>query len=388
LTGNRVNIYDNKFIKTIIGGKKVIKFATWILLPVMLILLSCSLQPGDSSEGVIWQKNLKYPPSAGIEIHSDNLYFADVSGAIYSCWIDTGFINWKRQLKREDIRMIFITDSGLGVISKKIRAKTSIYRIFSFDRGISIMETNLPQNIRDSYSSDNGKIIVHSQSGAVVISGDGRDLEVLDLSKYSRNIASFALWGGSYYAVEGNSKIMRFDPSFHSTGSFRAFTGTFTGNAVYDSGRIYISTSEGIKILNTVSWKAESASNDFQDLSKRVLFDGAASGIVKKNAGPGERYLLFSDLSFRMPPGSSSYSPVLHSDTLGIAAFINTKGFINIVDSRTGYYVYSKFIGMIERPYLKIPSDYNSKSVFIPLSSPAKIFCYSLKFAASQKMPR
>ncbi len=367
----------------------MIKVLPLLIIPVLTFLMSCSLQSSDSSEGIIWQKDLKSPPSAGIEIHADNLYFADESGTIYSCWIDTGFINWKRRMIDEKIKMIFITDSGLGVISQKIGGgpRPSIFRIFTFEKGIAVFETNLQANIRDSYDSDNADVIAHSPSCAVLISRTGKNIKICDLSSYTKDIVAFASWGGSYYAIDGDSRILRFNPSMRQTGSY-VFKGIFSGDAVYDNGRIYISTDSGVKILNTVTWSPESAENDITGLSKPVLFDGMSAGLVKKTAGPSQRYFLFSNQSFKTPPGSNSYSPIIYSDTLGVAAFIDQKGYLNIVDSRTGYFVYSKFIGNINRPFLKVSKDYRSKSVFVPLSSPAKIFCYSLKFASSQKMPR
>ena len=163
--------------------------------------------------------------------------------------------------------------------------------------------------------------------------------------------------------------------------TFNSFNGSsYTGDCAYDNGRIYISTTDGVKVLDAIKWE-----NAGIDRADPVLFNGQSTGLVKKS---GDKHLLFSSQSFRLPSGGNSYSPIFQSETLGIAAYIDSKGFINVVDSRTGYFVFSKFIGMMDRPFLKISSDYLSKSVFIPLSSPAKIFCYSLKFAASQKMPR
>lgn len=358
----------------------------YLIALVLFLTVSCSLQINDQGEGVIWQKDLSYPPVAGIELHGANMFFADESGALYSCWIDTGFINWKRQLFGEEIRMIFVTGSGLGVISQKAGSMASVYRIFTFEQGISVFETNLTQNIRDSYNSNDGFILVHSPSRVVRISGDGRTVKTWDLSRYTGNIVTFAYWGLNYYAIDGNSRILRFDPSLRLTGTFTGFKGAFGGDANYYDGKIYM-TSTSVKILNTVSWMPETAQIESPGSPENILFDGKASGLLKK-AGPGEKYLLFSNMSFLTPPGGGSYSPIVHSDSLGVAAFIDSKGFLNVVDSRTGYFVYSKFIGMMERPFLKVSRDYNSKSVFIPLSSPAKIFCYSLNFAASRKMPR
>jgi hypothetical protein len=357
-----------------------------MILPVFFIIQSCSLGPVDANDGLIWQKDLQYPPCAGTEIHSDNLYFADESGTIYSCWIDSGLIKWKRRLNNESVRMIFITGSGLGVISGQQggAAKTSTFRIYNFERGICVFITNLPWAIRDSYFSDGTNIIVHWPSGAAVLNGDGTKIDPYDLTQYATNIVTFAAWEGYYYAIEGNSSIIKFDRSMHPVRTFDSFTGSgYSGDFAYDNGRIYISTTGGVKALDTVKWDPV----DIDNGTDPVLFNGASAGLVKRQSGPEDKYLLYSSMSFRIPPRGNSYSPLVQSGSLGIAAYIDPKGFINVVDSRTGYFVYSKFIGMIDRPFLKVSSDYLSKSVFIPLSSPAKIFCYSLKFAASQKMP-
>ena len=80
-----------------------------------------------------------------------------------------------------------------------------------------------------------------------------------------------------------------------------------------------------------------------------------------------------------------TYSPVILSENLSAVSIIDDNGILNIFNKDDGRYIYSKYIGVINRPFLKIAEDYEGKSVFIPVSSPAKIACFSLEYAISQK---
>jgi hypothetical protein len=160
------------------------------------------------------------------------------------------------------------------------------------------------------------------------------------------------------------------------SGPHYSLGGKFAGDAAYDGTRIYIATSEGLKLINTLSWSLESAATVFKNSSfpSRIIFS------EKTN------YFIYSDMSFKIL--SDNYTPIILSEPLDITFFLDSRGALEIIDNRTGSYLGSRFFGTIDRPFLKTAKDYTSKSIFIPLSSPAKIFCYSLKFAVSQKMPR
>ncbi len=348
------------------------------------VILSCSIQNMDTTEGMIWQKDLPLPPAAGIEIYSNNLFFADSGGTLYSCWIDTGRINWKRTLSRERAIMLFAMKSGLGVISTGRERQGSLFRIYSYDRGIIGYETNLSIKPRDYYSTDGTNILVHSGNAAVIIGDKYGEIRLADFSRYSDNIVTFAKWGGYFYIIDNRSDIFRFDGHMNPAGPGLRLGGKFDGNAAYYDDRIFLSASDGLKIVNTDSWSPENADQDFKNGTPPVIFGGS---LGLKNRRKALKYYIFSDLSFKTAD-ENSYTPLIMSGTIGVAAFIDSKGFLEVIDSSTGRYVGSKFVGTIDRPFMKTAIDYGAKSIFLPVSSPAKIFCYSINFAASQKMPR
>jgi hypothetical protein len=341
----------------------------------------------DMTTGMIWQKELTSPPSTGIEVHSDSLFFADSSGTLYSCWTVTGQLNWKRTLKNENIVMIFPLDAGLGVIASRDPSPFSTYRIYSYDTGIITFETNLELKPRDTYASDGNGVIVHSADAVLMIGEGGRKITLYDLSAYSRKIVTFAKWDNYYYLIDGSSRIFRFDNDMMPSGQSFTLGGIFSGNAVYYENRIYISSSAGLKIVDTAPWSVESSENGFKDesLPPVIVFTGTA-GLFNNRISSKTNYYIYSDLSFKSI--DENYSPFILSESLGVASFIDSKGYLEIIDRSTGRYIHSRFIGSVDRPFLKIARDYQSKSIFIPMSSPAKIFCYSLNFAVSQKMPR
>lgn len=343
-----------------------------------------SLQNMDISEGVIWEKNLPSPPVAGIEINDNNLFFADASGNIYSCWMDSGLINWKRKLNRENVQLLFTDKSGLSVISCKPDAASSFLRTYSFEQGIVSFETNIPFITKDSYTADPLGIIVHTSNKIIVINSIEKRIELFSIPPNIQNITAVIRGGDLFYLIDDKSKVYQTDPAFRFIKGYYQFNGYFSGNASYYKSRLYISTSEGTKILNTLAWTSESAILNWNTGASAFLFDSSGTTLFTNSDNKDLNYHLFSDFTFNSS-SAASYSPLILSQPLSITAFIDSKGNLTLMDSRTGHYINSKFVGSIDRPFLKIAKDYNSKAVFIPLSSPAKIFCYSLDFAASQK---
>lgn len=83
----------------------------------------------------------------------------------------------------------------------------------------------------------------------------------------------------------------------------------------------------------------------------------------------------------------TSLSPVYYSERLMLQAIVDQEGNLNIIDQKSGNFICSKYIGKITISGLSIKEDDGGKTVFIPVSSPSKITCYSVEFASHQKKP-
>lgn len=355
------------------------------LIYLSIIFFSCSLQKTDIGEGIIWERNLNSSPSHGIEVHENSVYFSDSSGNIYSCWMDSGFLKWKRASGNKKILSFFLVENGVAVIYKDTSNDSSLLRIYSFDNGIIKYETKIPFTPKESYLSDNGKIILHSSNSIITIDRKSLRYSITQLPILF-NIISVIKGDNSYLVIDEHSRIIETDLLFKYKRAFLSFNSTFMGNAVYYHGNLFLSTSSGIKgihlpskkILSPIFLPSSSASMILsEDTSSLFIYSGSVQKIYFTGR---EEYTIVDNLSIIEEP-SKYLSPMFISKALKVLVTIDRNGYLNILDSRSGHFIYSRYVGNIEKPFLKIAPDYSEKAIFIPLTSPAKILCYSLSYA-------
>lgn len=365
------------------------------LLGCFIAFSSCSIQNMDQQEGVIWDVYTAAPVTCGIEIKDNNIYFADAFANIYSLWIDTGSTRWKRTLVSETVTGIYPDNNNLVVVS--VNSSMTIIRYYSYNEGNIVFQTNLDLVVRDSYLSDSGRLILHTSAKLVVFDLTGGKTDVYDYSLYlnMNEIKTLIKGNGFYYIITGKSRILKVNDKFEFLGVSADFEGEpFYGSALYLNYNLYLSSPTGIKVLPPIGQPYRSSMNGQISYSTMTAVSDPFSTVIYTGLSGTSRFGLgrysqnMSDISedwYRQTFSSVTWSPVVYSDTLSVVAALDDSGMLNVFDAASGKFVYSKYLGIITRPDLKFKNDYYSKSIFIPVSSPAKIVCYSLYYAVNHR---
>jgi hypothetical protein len=365
-----------------------------IMVSVFLSLTACSLTNLDQQNGVVWEANTESPVTSGIEQWDNNLFYADSFGNIVSLWMDTGNIHWKRTLLSESILGLYTGSNDLVAVS--VTPTYSAVRYYSYNEGNINFETNLNLALKDTYTVDGTKLILHTPTKLVVFNLNDGHSEIHDMVLYLNNdsIVSVVKGNGCYYLITARTRVVKVNLTFSMVNMYTDFEGTsFHGSALYLNNNLYIASEAGIKVIPSMGMPYSSPVTGkilyspmlaVNDPFRTFLFTGVASS---QRYGMGRYTQAISDLSedwFKQTFSAVSYSPMVYSDALSVAATVDDSGLLNIYDSVTGKYVYSKYVGIVNQPNLKFQKDYFAKSAFIPVSSPSKIICYSLYFAVNK----
>jgi hypothetical protein len=305
--------------------------------------------------------------------------------------MDTGSIRWKRTLASETVLGLYTGTNDLVAVS--ITPTVSTVRFYSYNEGNIDFETNLNLILKDISTVDDVKLIMHTSAKLAVLNLNDGHTEIYDLTLYLNNesIKSVAKGNSCYYVITEKSRVVKISLGFGMVTYYTDFEGTdFYGSVLYLNNSLYLATAAGIKVIpsmgtpynSSMSWKIKYSSMlAVNDSFSVFLFAGLADS---QRYGLGRYTQAISDLSedwFKQTYTAVTYSPIAYSDTLYVMAALDDSGILNIYDSASGKYIFSKYIGIINQPNLKFKSDYFSRSVFIPVSSPSKIVCYSLYYS-------
>lgn len=367
-----------------------------LLLPALLLILSaCSLQNMDQQEGIIWDVYTDAPVTCGIEIKDNNIYCADSFANLYSFWIDTGSKRWKRTLGSETITGIYPDNNNLIVIS--VTPSKTFVRYYSYDEGNIVFQTNLDLVVRDTYLADGNRLILHTSSKLVVWHLADGSVEVRDYSVYlNLNPIKTVIRGTDcFYLVTDKSRIVKIGSDFSHIGSYADFEGeTFSGSALYLNYNLYLAGPNGIRVLPSMGKPYGSAMSGRISYSPLTALSDPFSTVIYSGVSDSRRFGIgrysqtISDVAqdwFRATIAPVTYSPIAYSDSLSVVAVVDDSGTLNVYDAVSGKYVYSRYVGIINQPGLSFKNDYFSKSVFVPVSVPSKIVCYSLYYAVNHR---
>lgn len=364
---------------------------TLVLLPV----LGCSLQNFDREDGVIWSVETDGAVTCGIEIQGNSAYFADEFASIYSLWIDSGLLRWKRTLAEEKILALHPAPDSLVVVSTTA-LDTTMIRHYSYREGGIMFQTNLVLKAEGLSPADGPDLLLHSADSIVRYrTAEGR-AEVFRLGPFAGGLRAVVKSGSGWYAVSAKSVVAGLDPSFGLLRTWTEFEGlNFSGSAFYRNHILFFATDAGVKALSSsgaayhtsMSWAVPSSpllpvSGPYES----AFFTASAS---PQRAGLGKYQVVLNDVAeewFRPLASSVTLSPVAFSDTLSVVAAVDDTGVLNVFNAETGAYVNSRHVGIINRPGLKFGLDYFSKSVFVPASAPSRVVCYSLYYAVNKRM--
>ncbi len=358
---------------------------------IISVFCSCSFQTSmDATQGVVWETYLSAPPIEGIEVNNNNLYVGDSLANLYSIWMDTGKIRWERNLNYENITTLYPGSSGLYVVTSK--PASSILRIFSYNDGTVLYQTNLNIGISEGYMADESGLILYASNKIAIVKTNDNSISIFDYSAYINNAASIVKGKNVYYIIDNNCNIIEVNASFSYSRMYSFPTGSFNKSAAFFNGSLFLSTSEGVKILNTITWSSNTSLVNWKIQYSPILFDSLdstfyiASGTVQKQGfGKSDGTTGLAEEWFASTFSPISYSPMVLSENLSIAAGFDDNGIFYVFDKVKGSFINSKYLGIIDKPNLKIAEDYFGRAVFIPLTSPAKVVCYSLYYAMTQK---
>lgn len=365
------------------------------LLALLLGFSACSLENMDQQEGVIWDVDTEASVTCGIEIKDNNIYFADSFANIYSLWIDTGSMRWKRTLSAETVTGIYPDHNNLVIVS--VNSTRTMIRYYSFDEGNIVFQTNLGVIVKDSYLISGSKMILHTASKLVVFNLNDGHTDIYDYSLYlNLNGIRTAVRGTDcYYLVSDQSRIVKVRDDFHTMSVYSDFEGdAFNGSALYLNYNLYLAGPKGIKVLPSMGKPYSSAMSGQISYSPMTAIADPFNTVIYSGLSDSQRYGIgrysqtISDVAedwFRQTFAAVTWSPIAYSDTLSVVAVLDDGGMFIVYDAKSGKFIYSKYIGIINKPGLTFKNDYYSKSVFLPVSSPAKIVCYSLNFAVNHR---
>lgn len=378
-----------------------------LLVGIIILAGGCATQDLGETEGVVWDYTLDYEIVAGIEEYDNLLYFADSGGRIYSIWKDTGNLRWYIDLSNENILMIHSAQEGVFVISQTNKTDVnSILRLYSIQTGILGYEKTIPIAPIDDYmieihDVDKSRIVIHSTNKKIVTIA----LDTGTIAQYQDNsllVDIRCILKGDdteYFLIDSEGSLVRVDTSFDFPSTRVQFDSReFNGSAIYvaDNGtkRVYIGNSAGVDIVDTITLQPLASTIDKAVKYSPMLWDVLDKTLYVvfssyPKAGIG-KYNSISDGVSEIWPyianGSVVYAPMVYSQTLEVIAFLDDNGTLTVLNGFDGSLITEKlFLGTIDRPFMKIPKDYHEKTIFIPISSPRSIVCYSLDYAASLK---
>jgi hypothetical protein len=346
----------------------------------------------DQTEGIVWEQYVDYPIVRGVEQKNNQLFVADNNGSIYSLWMDTGTLVWKINPGSGSEGLIALCPDDSSLVAASILGSSTRIRRHSYlDGSISFVTNILSFSAKDSYLADSGNLVLHSDKKIAVYNLSNDTCQVIDYTVYgANNIAAVVKGGFNYYLVETNSTIQVLDSSF---GWIRTLpfssSADFYGSADFyssTSSYLYLATETGIRQMQVPFGPAI-----FSGDGRKIYYSGLVldSGYLYTAFADSTKGIAKYDTSLSLMRSGTlsakvSYSPIAYSSSTSTVSAVDDSGILNIFDKNTMNMVYNKYIGFLGEPYLKIGQD-SSGSIFIPLTSPAKITCYSLNYAISQR---
>ena len=365
-----------------------------------LSLMSCNLIDPSQNEGVLWEYTLTGAPVCGVVRWGNYVFVADDFGKIYSIGMDTGLTRWSIRLSNETILFLHFTDKYLYVVSKNQKNNNDPkLRVYNPSDGIMQQSetTNLPIVPFSDYltftnTSGDTEMMIHNSNTIATINLSTHKMTTKDLSADLDRITKMIYADKYFYMINADSKVVQYD-SFYSriAASTPTINTKFYGSAAIYKNYLILGTDKGVSLLDTSSslfqsgLKNEEGSIKYSpisvDLYKTCFYVGynsyPLSGIVKFNP---ENSSLKQEWYFKTFY-SVTYCPIVVSSFLGVVAFIDDSGELNVVDRDKGASVYNKQFGVMDVRGMNIAMDYNAKTIFVPLSAPTKVVAFSLSYA-------
>jgi hypothetical protein len=358
------------------------------ILMFLLVFTGCTIIDNVDENGILWEYYTPSPIARGVEtMPTENLLlFADEGNTLYAIDAGSGLLRWKIAPPLT-LTTILPIDSTLYVIgySNTGLQGSVIMSIDTLNGSLSKVESFPFKPLPNASLKTANGFLVYSSSQVAFLSNTGKVGLVVSPAN---NILAIEEWSSSYYIVsresDNSTKLSKYDSSFSFQGS-TTYADNPTGRLLFWNTRLYVGTDN--KLLTSDSSPSLSVFKNFPvkaAMAKSVSYlyvpsAATANGSVRAYDTTG------NEAWYALTYAAISYAPLMYNSSYNVVFALDDNGNLAVYDAQTGAALFTRYIASIQKPNLKLPMDLYQNYIFIPFSSPSKLVCFSLRYAASSR---
>ncbi len=355
---------------------------------IVAFFSACTVLDTVDENGILWEYYTPLPITIGIEtMPSQNLVlFADEGGTLYALDAGSGLLRWKITPPLT-ITTILPIDNTLYVVgySNTGAQGSVIYTVDTLNGAISLQRSFPIKPLPNRFLATPDGMLLYSSSQAVMVSNNGNLSTTYSLLN---GIIAMERIGTEYYALiretDNSTKIQKYSSSFSAinngthtanpTGSFLAWnTALYIGST---TSLLRSDTTPSLSLFKTFPVKSSMASASLHlFVPSAETFNGGIRAY--DNAGN----TVWSVATY----APISYAPLVYNSSYQVIFSLDDTGNIGVYDASTGRLLFQRYLGSIQKTGLKLPMDMFQNYIFIPFSSPAKVVCFSLRYASTSR---
>ncbi|MCX7882071.1 MAG: PQQ-binding-like beta-propeller repeat protein [Brevinematales bacterium] len=356
-----------------------------IFIGFFLLLTGCTIVDTVDENGVLWEYYTPSPITIGVEtMPAQNLVlFADESGTLYALDAGSGLLRWKITPPLT-ITTILPTDTGLYLIgySNTGPQGSVLYTIDTLNGAIASQKSFPIKPVPNRYLVTPEGRLLYSSSQAVLISNTGALSGTYSLLN---GIIAIERVGTEYYALiresDNTTKVQKYNQNFNAIQS-STYGANPTGSIIAWNTGLYIGTTT--VLLRSDTTPALSLFKSFpvkagMATTSLMLFVPSAENFN----GSIRAYDTFGNQQwFVSTYAPLSYAPLVYNSSYQVVFSLDDNGNIGVYDASTGHLLFQRYLGALQKTGLKLPMDLYQNYIFLPFSSPAKLVCFSLRYAS------
>jgi len=361
-------------------------FRTLAVVTLMILIGGCTIMDTVDENGILWEYYTTSPITLGVDMMpSQNLlFFADEANTLYAIDAGSGLLRWKIT-PVITLTSLLPLENQLFIAGYSNTGENVLYTIDTLN-GAIVAQKSLPlRPLPNRFLSTADGIVLYSSSQAVILSNNGSLSTPFPLAN---GIIAMQRLGSDYYALiresDNSTTIQKYNQNFVQ-GSSSHHSHTPTGSLFPWNTKLYIGTTTSL--LSSDTSPTLSLFKPFPVKSSLagtglLLFvpsaDSLHGGIRAYDATGNEQW-------FTATYAPISYAPLVYSGSYQVVFSLDDNGNLGVYDATTGRLLFQRYLGTIQKNGLKLPLDLYQNYIFIPFSSPAKLVCFSLRYASTSK---